>query len=179
MSQCDCLTDHGINLPIQFKSLYLIAYGIVQFLHCTYMYLYITLTPFGHTNWPPDMAVAHKFSILSTPWACVVLPWAVLKPIIQLLQEVAYYSKSYSRIFGPDLILGLESVQITECLDVWNYAWLRCASEASWLSWLSNACLSFSLHKHLSSTPKCQVASQNVCLAFWLSLDRAARLSPM
>ena len=54
------------------------------------------------------MAVAHKFSILSTPCACAVLPWAVLKPIIQLLQEPAYYSKNYSRIFGPGLVTGLE-----------------------------------------------------------------------
>ena len=35
-----------------------------------------------------------------------IFPWAVEKPIIQLLQEAAYYSKNYSRIFGPGLIVN-------------------------------------------------------------------------
>ena len=52
MTQCNSPTDHGINLPIQFKFVF---NSTVQFLHCTYMYLYITLTPFAtlidHLTW--------------------------------------------------------------------------------------------------------------------------------
>ena len=33
-------------------------------------------------------------------------PWAIEKPIIQLIQEAAYYSKNYSWIFGPGLIVN-------------------------------------------------------------------------
>ena len=73
MTQCDCPTDHGINLSIQFKFVF---NSTVQFLLTAHtgMYLYITLTPFGRTNGPPDMAVAHKFSIFNTHCTCTVLP---------------------------------------------------------------------------------------------------------
>ena len=121
MTQCDCLTDHGINLPIQFKLVV-----TVQFLHCTYMYLYLTLcirdcmfeellavieecfshlpglsSPFDHTNWPPDMAVAHFYAHLC------MHSRADLKPIIQLLQEATYYSKKLFAPFGPGLLMSM------------------------------------------------------------------------
>ena len=44
-----------------------------------------------------------KFSILSKHCVYALLPWAVEKPIIQILQEAAYY---YSQIFGPGLAIN-------------------------------------------------------------------------
>ena len=53
-------------------------------------------TDHDHLIW---QYVAHKFSIT------LVMCSTSLKPIIQLLQEAAYYSKNYSQIFGPGLPL--------------------------------------------------------------------------
>ena len=53
------------------------------------------LPPFDHWSWLMSQCV----------WA--LLPWAIEKPIIQLLQDAAYYSKNYSRIFGPGLLVAV------------------------------------------------------------------------
>ena len=68
------------------------------------MYLYITLTPFDHTNWPPDMAVPHKFFLFWTHPAHVqYFLEQFWSPLFNFCKKLPIIQKNYSRIFGPGL----------------------------------------------------------------------------
>ena len=86
MTQCDC---PRINLPIQFKFVF----------NSTVQFLYITLTPFGHTNWPPDMAVAHKFLFWANPVHAQYFLEQFWSPLLNFCKKLPIIQKLFPNIW--------------------------------------------------------------------------------